>query len=46
MSVHDIDREEWRDARDAAERDGDLTHPLDCTCRDCRADELTEDDYR
>ncbi len=46
MSTADIDREEWRSARIEAERDMDLTHPLDCRCRDCIADELTEDDYR
>lgn len=39
MSVHDIDREEWLSARDTAEREFDLVHPLDCKCRDCLRDE-------
>lgn len=39
MSVYDIDREEWRSARDAAWREGDDQHPIDCRCRECLIDE-------
>jgi hypothetical protein len=39
-SVVDIDREEWRSARDEAMRDGSYeVHPLDCRCRQCLLDE-------
>lgn len=44
MSLASNDRDEWRSARDHAERTRDaFTHPMNCRCRDCAADELTEE---
>jgi hypothetical protein len=41
----DNDREEARSARDRPLREH-WSHPLDCRCRECFADEVTAGDWR